>query len=85
METRERPALLVGGRIVGEGEDGEPVLRRSTIATMRRLGPMDIWAQGQINLWPGGDENEVPPGISREERRQFDEAIKAEMRRLWKD
>lgn len=45
VERGDRPILLVSGRVVGEGSDGEPLLRRSTIQIEQRLTVADVYYQ----------------------------------------
>jgi hypothetical protein len=57
-EHKEIPVLLVEGKKVGEGSDGEPLLARKSVKVIKRLVTDEIWSEGEgIYLDPNIVEN----------------------------
>lgn len=47
LYVSRRPIFLLTGRVIGEGSDGEPLLRRSTINIVKKLTKKEIFVEGQ--------------------------------------
>jgi hypothetical protein len=50
VANRKSPALLLSGKVVGHGSDGEPLLERKSIITVARLKPSEVLVQGSEDL-----------------------------------